>query len=226
MRVLPLPIFLVVSLFFLEYGSIGEAAGASGWPVGEATQVSSSVYGDAERIGTISATLDGEERTWYALVGTINGEKQASSFWYRSAVREGPVAAIGGYDTPDVDFSTFEFSPGAGQVSFGSYDGSLLTLTFPFTLEQTAASMPISDAAEAETIYLKKADFEAEMQTNYYYMSDGQLELTHIEVQEGGPCRFAGTFSGTLTRMDEATRMKVENGSFDIDGCLYMELEQ
>jgi len=202
-----------------------EATDASDQPAGETALAVSATAADAKRIGTISATLDGQPRTWYALVGTISGEEQASAYWFR--FEDGDLTGlVGGYDTPDVDFATFEFAPGQGQVSFGSYDGSLLTITFPFELGQSSASMPISDAAEADVLYLEKADFEVDMQTNYFYMSDGQLDLTQIEVREGGPCRFAGTFSGTLTRMDEATSMTMEDGTFDIDGCLFLDLEE
>lgn len=176
-------------------------------------------------IGTIRATLGGEERTWYVLAATVDGEQKPSAIW--TIPDEGSderMALIGGYDTEDVPFETFEGAPDQVQSNFGTgeYEGSLLNISFAFSPGESSASFGFP-GADANVVYVSDVSLDA--LTGMYSLEEGELAVTTIDAQRDG-ARFAGSFSGTLTAMDQSRSIQVIDGRFEITDAAYMEVPE
>ena len=174
-----------------------------------------------QTIGTIRASFDGEPRQWYVVSGVANGRTAPGAFWMQLADER--MAVVGGFDTEDIDFSTFETQNGMPS-SMGSYTGSVMSITFSFQPGQAEASFTAGDLG-ANVIYVD--DVSGGMTPDHMYsLSEGGFDVTRIRT-EGGACSIAGTFAGELEPVREgAASIQVSDGTFEVDGCVEMKPEQ
>lgn len=172
-----------------------------------------------ETIGTIEATLDGEARTWYVVSGEVEGRRQPGAFWMEMGGDE-RMAVVGGYDTEDLDFSSFELQ-GGRPVSLGGYEGSMLSIGFPIGDGDGTGSWTPADSDVVVT-YLADAqdlDYSAAL-----LLEEGVVETTRIQTE--GTCRFEGRFAGTLRPMGgEGEGVEIVDGAFRVEGCERFDVE-
>lgn len=174
-------------------------------------------------VGTITARFDGEERTWYVVAGEIEGERQATATWMLLDETE-RIATIGGFDSPDVPVETFRADFEGGDVSYGDYEGSVLTIAFPFQPEdfERLARFPGGDATIA---YLPRVEGGEMDFSGMYGLETGSLDVGLLDPRRDGPSEFGGTFEGTLVRLDRADSIRVTDGRFEVSGATFVELD-
>ena len=179
-----------------------------------ATALAASAVAETEsiwqkKLGTIRATVEGEERTWHVLEATIDGKLEPGAFW--KEMEDGSrLVAIGGYDQADVPFETFERDPESGMVtSFGEYDGGLFTVTFEIR-EGGGAPMSFAAGVNASVILVPGLDYGSAL----------SLESGHVEIEtvDWGSGRFEGSFEGELESMDGSKTARVTDGTFEVRG--------
>lgn len=153
--------------------------------------------GSTERVGTIRARLDGDER----------------------------MAVLAGFDTPDVPLESFRMDPGTGQYSYGSYRGSVLGITFDFEVDDFERTVRLPGSASAAVMYLPEVDGEADLSA-MYMLGEGRIDVELIEARRGADSEFAGSFEGSLLSMDRSERIHVAEGRFEVTGALYWEPEE
>jgi hypothetical protein len=170
--------------------------------------------GDASVVGTIHATIDGEERTWYVLEGEVNGVREASAFWYETE-SGAPQALIAGYDTEDVPFETFG-RPGAPT---GHYTGSAMTLVIVLPPGETAWASPLPGVDDTGVLYMPSV-----VDGPLFGMTDGQLEVTSLDAPRPGTGSISGTFRGTMQIPPGSDRtLTVTDGRFGVEELTYRE---
>lgn len=174
-------------------------------PVIEATR-------SAEVLGTIEATLDGDARTWYVVTGSVRGEAYASAVWFETA-EGGLIASLGGYDTADLPFDTFETDPARG-VSVGDYQGSAITVLLVPGGGVAAYGATISEDAPGVTY---APDAAVPGIDGVYFGRSGSLEVTKLEIV-GDRLHVEGTFEGTLRQMGAEDEVQVTEGRFAVRG--------
>lgn len=170
--------------------------------------------GGARVIGTIAATIEGEERTWYVLEAEMNGKRQAAAFWYEPEPGA-PRAMIAGYDTPDVPLHTF----GAPGSPTGDYAGSVITLIVAFQPGETSRSVPLPADDDTSVLYMPSA-----VDGPLFGIADGSLEVTSLEARRSGEGRIAGTFEGTMgmpPRFEQS--FPLTGGRFEVEALRYRE---
>lgn len=169
---------------------------------------------DTRVIGTIAATIEGEERKWYVLEAEVNGKRQAAAFWYEPEPGA-PRAMIAGYDTSDVPFHTF----GAPGSPTGDYAGSVITLIIAFQPGEASRSVALPAADDTSVLYMPSA-----ADGPLYGIADGALEVTSLEVRRSGAGWIVGTFEGTMSMPPNFEQsFLVTEGRFEVDDLRYLE---
>lgn len=169
--------------------------------------------GDNRVLGTIEATFNGEQRTWYVLEGTVDGKRQPGAYWYESGGRDAR-ALIYGYDTPDVPFDTFR-----PEAPTGDYRGSAITLMIELAFVEWPGSVQLP--GDYGAIFYSPVVAEESL----FSISDGRLEVRTLEMPRRGSGKIEGTFSGTMTRSPELVEpFPVTQGRFEIEEFEYREV--
>ncbi len=178
---------------------------------------SASLYADFDPIGTITATVDGEPRTWY-IPGEVTGDGGSGAIWMMLDEGSGTVV-LGGFDSRDVSFGR---DPDTGYPSV-SGDGSQISVSFGFAsgVSSKRYTLPATGDDEASILLLPQAGVYKTM----YGMEEGTLNATRIEASRIGPSAFAGTFSGTLVGPEGAVIHRITDGQFTVDQAIFFELE-
>lgn len=173
-----------------------------------APQTATTTGGDARVVGTIHATIDGEERIWYVLEGEVDGVRESSAFWYEpeAGVKQ---ALIAGYETEDVPFQTFG-RPGAPT---GDYAGSTMTLVIVLPPEETSWTSPLPGVDDTGVLYMPSV-----VNGSLFMMADGRLQVTSLDAPQPGTGSISGTFSGTM-RIPRGSggTLTVKDGRFDVE---------
>jgi hypothetical protein len=170
--------------------------------------------GGARVIGTIEATFEGVDRTWYVLEADVNGRQEAAAFWYEPEPGA-PRAMIAGYDTPDVPFHTF----GAPGSPAGDYAGSVITLIISFQPGEASRSVALPADDDTGVLYMPSA-----VDGPLFGIADGSLEVTSLEARRSGDGRIAGTFEGTMgvpPRFEQS--FPLTGGRFEVEALRYRE---
>ncbi len=166
-------------------------------------------------LGTLEATVGGETRTWYVVSGDVQGTPYASAAWFET---ESGVLRIslGGFATQTPPLDTFERGPMGDPVSFGSYEGPVLSLLLsaageigPFRAELPGDDNPTSFA------YMSAARF-GDLDVLYTSRS-GTVDVTLLELADGR-LRAEGTFSGTLESAGTGPSLEITDGHFSVRG--------
>jgi hypothetical protein len=171
--------------------------------------------GGAAVLGTIHATLDGAKRTWYVVAGDVHGKPYSSAMWFET--RRARLISIGGFDTDHPPIESFTFDVAAGDVSFGSYEGSTVqVLVSVADSERTArVNLPADRGRQFTVGYMPKAG--GDMLSGTYTMTAGSITVSEVRF-DGGRASVRGTFRGTLEKVDGSARVQVEDGEFEASG--------
>jgi hypothetical protein len=202
-----------------------EAAAQSGTLPGEAAPASeqSAVRSGTTLLGTIEATVDGERRTWYVVSEASAGRRFASGMWLGDDPGDRMVM-VGGFDTPDPPIDTFERAEDGTPLSYGDYQGSVLTLH----VSEAAGPFPVSIAFApdglgvpgAGALYQHRATVEDIMESTHWLV-EGRIDVETLTIETGG-ARIAGTFSGTF-RSQGLGDTRLTDGRFDVRGLPNVE---
>ena len=165
----------------------------------------------ARVIGTIQATIDDEERTWYVLETEIDGTPEASAFWYEPEPGK-PQVLIGGYDAPDVAFHT------AGAPA-SDYTGSSISLIISFDPGEIGNATRLPADNGTGVFYMPSV-----VEGPLFGIADGRLEVSSLHAPRSGTGEVAGTFSGTMQIPPGSERtLTVTDGRFEIEAFTYRE---
>lgn len=175
--------------------------------------------GRVETVGTFHGVVDGDERTWYAVAGEVDGRTESSAVWIPLSDEERMVS-LEGFDDPDVPIATFEFDLARGKVSTGDYEGSLLGIVFRFAPGDFETTVRAPDASVFYLPEVPEGDLDY---ASMYAMQEGVLDVVLIDVSDDGIGRFEGTFSGTLRTMDGGDSMEIADGRFEVERALRQE---
>jgi hypothetical protein len=156
-----------------------------------ATAASVLAYAENTVIGTVEATIDGQENSWYVL--QPEGDMWPTAVWLAMGPERG-VASINAYGSEDIPLVRdkmigFSLPENAAPVLIIAFD-------FPVGAAQGAYTLPSeSTFSAADAIW--QSDFMD---------SDSS---------------FSGTFSGTLKRINSEDSVTITNGRFEIDGVRF-----
>lgn len=171
-------------------------------------------------IGSAFALLDGAEANWYLVADPASEGSPATALVLpASAPSRESLAVLTALDWPDVDVSTFEIT-NDGIVSFGSYAGSVLTISFPFRPSDDQRVFQLTGGSPASVLFRREVGPGSDPMTSFFSLETGTLSLDRIDSAESDSCRFEGRFSGTFVRLDQLEQILALEGRFSVDECL------
>lgn len=176
-----------------------------------------SVQAQFDPIGTITAVVDGEPRTWYIPGETI--ENGGSGAMWMLPDENSATAVLGGFESRDIRFGR-DPETGYPTVSGG---GSQISVSFGFNPGTSSKryTLPTEDSEDVSVLLLPEAGSYSVM----YGMEEGSLNATRIDARRSGTSAFAGTFSGTLVGHDGGVVHQIVDGRFSVDSAVYFVLE-
>ena len=176
-----------------------------------------SVLAQFDPIGTITALVDGEPRTWY-IPGETSEGSGSGAMWMLPDEHSGTVV-LGGFDSRDI---RFERHPDTGYPTV-SGSGSQISVSFGFRPGSSSQrhNLPGKGREEVSILLLPRAGVYNVM----YGMNEGSLEATLIDARQSGHSAFAGTFSGTLVNNEGTVIHQISDGRFTVDKATFFELE-
>lgn len=172
----------------------------------------------AEVIGTISAELDGQPKTWYVLLP--EGGPQGSAVWMpRDGQRQ--MFYVEGYEDRKVSFSMDE---SLGAMIADSRDNSIaLSFAFPAGASSADITLPGTDENRAVLwVWTATTDAAASPKPLMRTMDTGMIRVTEIKSQAGNTASFTGTFSGTIRKLGGGATAKLTEGKFKIEGIPFV----
>jgi len=201
---------LVMGLVTAQAGAVGGdhargAAQASPAPHGAPT---------AEVTGTITATVDGTERTWYVLrAKEWKGKGDNSALFMESKRSPGSGRlVVAGYDRKDVPFDTFERDDDGNVISYGAFKGQILIIAFPLEAGQDHYSSPVSPSGSTPSLLLASSTDPSAMLS----CVRGQLDVQPLEIAVDGQARVEGRFACTFETTDGQRSLAVTQGRFTV----------
>ncbi len=176
-----------------------------------------SLHAQFDPIGTITALVDGEPRTWY-IPGETSEDSGSGAMWMQPDEGSGTVV-LGGFDSRDI---RFERHPDTGYPTV-SGSGSQISVSFGFRPGASSQrhDLPGKGREEVSILLLPRAGIYNIM----YGMDEGSLEATLIDARKSGHSAFAGTFSGNLVNNEGAVIHRITDGRFNVDKATFFELE-
>lgn len=169
--------------------------------------------GGSGTLGTIRATVDGEERTWYVVQGSSRGRPYSSAMWFETEGER--LITVGGYDTDSPPLDTFEFDIASGEISFGDYRGSSMVLLVGVFEGSSTARIEIPSDRPFTVGYMPVVSDD--MLTGTYMIATGAIEVIEASF-DGNEASVRGAFRGTLEKMDGSGGVEVEDGRFEASG--------
>lgn len=173
--------------------------------------------------GDLTASLDGEMKSWRTGWMEMSGAENSFSDWYRA-----PLDIVS-------DLYSFElFGIPAQNVDGSGGPPSGATLTLSFNLEAPEAGQSTDFAfEESEGVGFANVEYRLPSGDQYerFTMTDGQLTVMVTEATPGEPASLSGTFSGTLTstgimgesddQLDPSRTIQVSDGQFSVEELRY-----
>lgn len=167
--------------------------------------------GDIEVLGTISATVDGEDRTWYVVDGRSDSRRYASAMWMTWDEGE-RMLTIGGFDTESPPLDTFESALPAGRISFGEYEGSVMTIALAAPADGGSLRIDLGDGSGSTLGFMPVATTS---QAGIYLVETGSLDVTDL-VFQNGKAQLEGRFDGVFRTRDGDGPIRIEDGRFNV----------
>ncbi len=205
--------FVALGISLLAFGCTVADASADAEP-GAADAVSATPDPVPDGLlGTIEATIDGESAEFYVVAGEIRGDPYAAAVWYETG--DGRIMlALGGLDTPTPNLDTFQQGQAGTPVSFGDYEGPVLSLVLDLAAEPEPVTLELPAGDNASSlIYMPRATVDD--LTAMYMAASGSLELTEVTLSEG-ILTAAGSFSGTVRSMGSGEEVEITAGAFAV----------
>lgn len=175
---------------------------------------------DTETIGTIEATLGGEEKTWYVVTDDVN-EAANGAIWMILPGGDGATAtaALGGFESTEVVFSR---DPDTGHPGVAG-EGSQLVISFEFPLNARNAeiNLPAAGPNSSSLILLPRTGDYSRM----HGMDRGTISVSRIEANKAGSSIFEGTFSGRVVDRTGEEIGEISNGRFKVDGARFFSAD-
>ena len=168
-------------------------------------------------IGSITATVDGVERTWY-IPGETGTDGGSGAMWMEVEPGTG-TAVLGGFESRSVTFGR-DAQTGAPVVSG---EGSQISLSFQFAqgVQSLQAKLPGNGDDQVSLLLLPTAGSYAVMHS----MEEGHLNVTTLRANRSGDSSFSGEFHGVLMDRDGALVHRFENGRFSVSNAQFFDLE-
>jgi hypothetical protein len=158
---------------------------------------------EPRNVGSLEATVAGQVVVFHAIYSDV--DTNHSALWM---VQDGEqrMAMLGGYESPDVEFSDSKVSG----------EGAMLVISFGYLAGQEKASyrIPSADGAPVNILLMSRVgDY-----TSSRMVEQGQLEVTQIQQLADGTTRFEGTFNGTLEDPDgTGAGTMIAEGRFELE---------
>lgn len=167
-------------------------------------------------LGTLQASLDGQERMWHIVRGEGGSGLYSSGMWMEGSDGE-VIVSLSGLDSDSPPIHTFEADLEAGEMSLGEYRGSSFSLTVPVPAAGGSRrfTFPADEHSGASIVYTPDAGAIAEGidMTNLFSLVEGEIQITASE-RTGESISIRGTFSGTLESMRGGRRIEAAEGRF------------
>lgn len=172
---------------------------------------------DFEPIGTLTATVDGQERTWY-IPGDETGDGGSGAIWMEVEVGTATVV-LGGFESRAVSFGR---NPDTGVPTVGG-EGSQISLSFQFPRgsQRLETRLPAKGDEEVSLLLLPTVGDYRVMHS----MEEGSLTVTTLEANRQGPSTFSGRFEGVLRDRDGDVVHRLEDGRFAVEEASFFALE-
>ncbi len=172
--------------------------------------VAGAAWSENRVVGTVEATIDGIEGTWYVIAaGPTAEEEKMTSMWMDRGSGMG-LAMISGFDSRTVTFR--ERAEGAG---LEPTSGTVLAISFLFSREESEQTIvfPTGPSDPSTVVFQPEAgDYQ-----NLYALEEGLMEVSKIEAVDLGVYRFEGGFSGRFFPLQGHDPVEVTNGTFVIE---------
>lgn len=167
-------------------------------------------------LGTLQASLDGQERTWYIVRGDGGTGPYSSGMWMDGS-GGGVVVSLSGLDSDSPPIHTFEVNFEAGEMSLGEYRGTSFSLTVPVLAEEGSRrfTFPADDNSGASIVYTPDAAaiVDGIDMTNLFSLVEGEIQIAAAE-RTGESISIRGSFSGTLESVEGGRRIEAVEGRF------------
>ena len=172
----------------------------------------------AEVIGTISAVLNGEPKTWHVLLP--EGGPQGAAAWL-SLDEHRQMFYVEGYEDRNVSFSMDE---SLGGMVADSKDNSIaLSFAFPAGASSTDIAFPGTDENRAVLMmWTTIAGDTASPKRLTSTMRTGMMKVAEIKTRASDTAGFTGTFSGTIRSLGGGATGKLTDGKFEIEGIPFV----
>lgn len=175
-------------------------------------------HAEFEPVGTVTALVDGEQRTWY-IPGDETGDGGSGAMWMQ--VEPGTATAVlGGFESRDVRFGR---NPDSGVPTVAG-EGSQISLSFQFPegAQQLEARLPTRGNEAVSLLLLPRVgDYRA-----MYAMEEGHLKVTTLQINRSGTSVFSGEFEGVLRDDEGEVVHRLEKGQFSVEGASFFDLEE
>ena len=171
--------------------------------------VAGAAWSENRVVGTVKATIDGIEGTWYVIAaGPTAEEEKMTSMWMDRGSGMG-LAMISGFDSRTVTFR--ERTEGAG---LEPVSGTVLAISFLFSRNESEQTIvfPTGPSDPSTVVFQPEAgDYQ-----NLYALEEGEMVVT-IEAVDLGVYRFEGSFSVRFFPLQGNDPVEVVNGTFVIE---------
>lgn len=173
---------------------------------------------DFDPIGTLTATLDGQERTWY-IPGDETGDGGSGAMWMEVEAGTATVV-LGGFESRAVRFGR---DPETDIPSVEG-EGSQISLSFQFPqgTQRLDTRLPAEGDEEVSLLLLPTVGDYRVM----HGMDEGRLTVTTLETNRQGPSAFSGQFEGVLRDGDGEVVHRLKDGRFSVEGARFFALEE
>jgi len=172
--------------------------------------VAGAAWSENRVVGTVEATIDGIDGTWYVIAaGSSPEEEKMTSMWMDRGSGTG-LAMISGFDSPMVTFRKRAEGAGLEPVS-----GTVFAISFLFSRNDSEQTIVFpTGPSDPSTVVFQP---EAGNYQNLYALEEGVMEVSRIEAVDLGVYRFEGSFSGRFFPLQGNDPVEVANGIFVIE---------
>jgi len=160
-------------------------------------------------IGTIEATIDNIEGTWYVIASGEPANEKTTAMWMDRGSGLA-LAVVSGFDSPAVTFTRRE-----GAATMEPISGTVIAISFLFSRNETERVIEFPTGPEDPTTVVfqpNAGDYQ-----DLYALEEGEMTVEEITAVSDGVYRFEGSFSGLLLPLQGSHAVEVTEASFVFD---------